>query len=78
MIRQLQIDQTVAGQRLDLFLASHLRFDQASETNLSRAEIQKLISRGQVTLNGRRRSRARALNCTIESMFKRCRSGKRR
>ena len=52
MIRQLQIDQTVAGQRLDLFLASHLLFDKASETNLSRAEIQKLISRGQVTLNG--------------------------
>ena len=52
MIRQLQIDQAVAGQRLDLFLASHLDSDRSLEAKLSRAEIQKLISRGQVTLNG--------------------------
>ena len=52
MIRQLQIDQTVAGQRLDLFLTLHLHSDRSSQTKLSRAEIQKLISQGQVTLNG--------------------------
>jgi 23S rRNA pseudouridine1911/1915/1917 synthase len=46
--QRLLIDDESAGARLDLFLAGHL--DPKGE--LSRAEIQRLIDAGQITLNG--------------------------
>jgi len=47
----LSIDKCFAGMRLDVFLAG--RFAEAgTESALSRAEIQRLIAEGQVTLNG--------------------------
>jgi 23S rRNA pseudouridine1911/1915/1917 synthase len=47
----LSIDKNFAGMRLDVFLAG--RFAEAGpESALSRAEIQRLIAKGQVTLNG--------------------------
>ena len=47
----LSIDKSFAGMRLDVFLAG--RFAEAgSDTSLSRAEIQRLIAAGQITLNG--------------------------
>jgi len=47
------IDARAAGMRLDLFLARHL--DSSSNSSApSRAEIQRLIVAGQVTINGRR------------------------
>ena len=46
--QRLLIDDESAGARLDLFLARHLD----SGGRLSRAEIQRLIGEGQITLNG--------------------------
>lgn len=50
--RRLLIDERLAGARLDLFLAG--RFHSAGDLGeaLSRSEIQRLISEGQITLNG--------------------------
>jgi 23S rRNA pseudouridine1911/1915/1917 synthase len=52
--QHLLIEDRFAGTRLDLFLAGH--FDSASiaGARLSRAEIQRLIAEGQITLNGGR------------------------
>jgi 23S rRNA pseudouridine1911/1915/1917 synthase len=47
----LLIDQTAVGMRLDLFLVDRWAKAQA-QLGLSRAEIQRLIDEGQITLNG--------------------------
>ena len=46
----LSIDQTAVGMRLDLFLVNRWAKAQA-QSGLSRAEIQRLIDEGQITLN---------------------------
>lgn len=51
-MRRLVIDVGSAGSRLDLFLANHFKPEKVSEAGLSRAEIQRLIGAGQITLNG--------------------------
>jgi len=51
IIGPLSIDKSFAGMRLDVFLTG--RFAEAGPENaLSRAEIQRLIAEGQITLNG--------------------------
>jgi 23S rRNA pseudouridine1911/1915/1917 synthase len=47
----LSIDQTAVGMRLDIFLVERWAKAQA-QLGLSRAEIQRLIDEGQITLNG--------------------------
>ena len=53
-MRRLVIHRGSAGNRLDLFLASHFKPDKISERGISRSEIQRLIGEGQITLNGAR------------------------
>ena len=50
--QRLLIDVGSAGIRLDLFLADHFKPAKGSQRGLSRSEIQRLISEGQITLNG--------------------------
>jgi 23S rRNA pseudouridine1911/1915/1917 synthase len=52
-LEQMMIDARTAGMRLDLFLTRHL-ISGSRPAGLSRVEIQRLITAGQVTLNGRR------------------------
>jgi len=51
IVGPLSIDKNFAGMRLDVFLAGRLA-EAGPERALSRAEIQRLIAEGQVTLNG--------------------------
>ena len=51
-LQRLLIDVGSAGNRLDLFLAEHFKPITGSERRFSRSEIQRLISEGQITLNG--------------------------
>jgi 23S rRNA pseudouridine1911/1915/1917 synthase len=50
--QRLLIDRGSAGTRLDLFLTEHFKPDRGSTRRFSRAEIQRLIGAGQITLNG--------------------------
>jgi 23S rRNA pseudouridine1911/1915/1917 synthase len=50
----LVIDDAAAGMRLDLFLAGHFSKVAVFGAALSRSEIQRLISEGQITLNGKK------------------------
>ena len=51
---QLVIDDAVAGMRIDVFLANHFSRAAALGGALSRSEIQRLISQGQITLNSKK------------------------
>ncbi len=52
-LQQLVIDSQSVGMRLDLFLARRF-LDAAGSSGFSRSGIQRLITGGQVTLNGQR------------------------
>jgi 23S rRNA pseudouridine1911/1915/1917 synthase len=51
---QVRIDAHWAGSRLDTFLTSYLNQVPPARAKLSRAQIQRLIDEGQITLNGTR------------------------
>ncbi|MGH7794409.1 MAG: RluA family pseudouridine synthase [Candidatus Binatia bacterium] len=50
--QQVLIDAQSAGTRLDLFLAGYFNLATNAEEGLSRAQIQRLIDDGQITVNG--------------------------
>ena len=52
-LQEMFVDGAKAGMRLDVFLTRHL-LHESSPSKFSRAEIQRLIGEGEVTLNGNR------------------------
>ena len=62
-IEQLVIDDRAAGMRLDVFLAGSFGRVAAFGEGLSRAEIQRLISEGQIMLNGKKTKASARVRC---------------